>query len=377
MFTEVKDIHRVAVDHLVQFWRDDSPPPTAINEWVEILNDPDIAFVFVDDVQPVIDKIKHSCDKPVIEKLPGGGFSTSGASASKVCSASKVSHCVIPGHRREKHRVLVASRAEARDRFVDEGVEEFAMLTVTFPGSGELWRGSDVVRAVKSGKRRHRKLLRAITVSAASEVVMHRTKGHSRWSEWGHRHIVVALPEGHSEQTITHLAKRTFGTKARVEWTPIAHGEVATVVRYTLKSESANAWKDGNTWMNAATAIGIKARVLRGESFPDEVIKARDAMVEWFFTDGKVPTPYVPRRRAKKPGSTVHRASLDALYGAKREQSDNQRDQQDQVDTTTPLPTSTDTDDDLIPTATRRPRRPRRDIDDPLPPGYRRRSTLE
>ena len=327
--------------------------------------------------------MSHGADLPEIRRLDQGGFVTEGVTVSKVCRGCKASFCPVHGARKTK--ITMAKVARLLDAAEDQGVAGYALVTVTFPDdpSKSFERANRVVSGLHCGGRPPRRLraattllrcLRRDTVLRGVETIQSRTKATSSWQRWGHVHALVES-DGTDHKRIKGQWAALAGPGSEVHIETVDQTPMR-VAGYIVKSERTLAqWKPHIAWMGVGTAALTLHRARAGESIPTEVERARRDLFDWWLETGGAVNPYTRRSKKADTGaqSHAHRAYLDVLYAKRAKKVDHDQDQ----DTTTPLPTSTDTDDDLIPTATRRPRRPRRDIDDPLPPGYRRRSTLE
>lgn len=366
-------------DRLCKKYSQDHPLSPA--EWVEVIGDSqtDLGAVAI---------MAHGADMPTIRRLDLGGFVTEGVTVSKVCRGCKASFCPVHGARKTK--ITLAKVAGLLDATEDRGVSGYALVTVTFPDDPHksFERANRVVSGLHCGGRPPRRLraakvllkqLRQSTVLRAVETIQSRTKATSSWQRWGHVHRLVES-DGTDHRRLRGQWAALAGPGCEVHIRTVDETPMQ-VAGYIVKSERTLAqWKPHLTWMGVGTAALTLHRARAGEGVPAEVVKRRDDLFTWWVETGGAPNPYT--RRSKKADTDAqnhsHRAYLDDLY-AKREKADNQRDQQDQQDqdSTTPSPTSTDTDDTPISSQTHRSCRPRRDIDDPLPPGYRRRSTLE
>lgn len=348
-----------------------------IHEWIDALET--LALIAEDrvaEIQEVVAVASHRGRAAQIEPLPTGGFTTSGATMSRICGAGLT---VCPEHRRDKRRVVMASVAEALDRAEDEGRTQKLLVTVTFPKrGGDTWRVRAFLGTLRTGDKRRSgaarnresaaKALRLVTAIFAPEDVMTRTKGTSAWQPWAHIHGVAAIAPDADPAEVRRWRQTIAGSEGEVHVKPITETAVRAR-KYSLKADCGlGTWTEPDTWMGVGRRVDVIARADAGEDIDQAVQYAAWTQFQRWLATGGAGSPYVPTARKSKPASTAHRAGLDPLY--RRHNAD------DQHDTTTPHPTSTDTDADNtpIPTATRRPRP---DIDDPLPPGYRRRSTLE
>lgn len=335
-----------------------------------------------------IDTMSHGAEMPTITRLDRGGWSTDGPTVSQVCRGCKASFC--PVHGAAKAKITLAKVAGQLDAAEDRGVSGYALVTVTFPEDEKrsFERAGDVVTALHPAGQtpvhlRYAEVLvkriRKTTVIRGVETVQHRTEGHSTWTRWGHVHRLVES-SGDDRSQIEKDWKVLGGPWAKVHVKEVTETPLR-VAGYIAKTErSAAQWRPNFTYMSVGTRALTLHRARAGESIPTEVERARRDLFDWWLETGGAPNPYTRRSRKGDADaeSHTHRAYLNALY-AKREK---KRDQ-DQVDTTTPPTTSTDTDTDTgdddtpIPANSHRARRPRRSLDDPLPPGYVSRSTLE
>lgn len=338
-----------------------------------------------------IDVMSHGAEMPTITRLDQGGWSTDGPTVSQVCRGCKASFC--PVHGAAKRKITLAKVAGRLDAAEDRGVSGYAMVTVTFPEDEKrsFERASAVVTALHPAGQtpthlRHAgagalvKRARKATVIRGVETIRHRTEGHSTWTRWGHVHrLVESSGDDHSQ--IEKDWQVLGGPWAKVHVKEVTETPLR-VAGYIAKTErSAAQWRPNFTYMSVGTRALTLHRARAGESIPTEVERARRDLFDWWVTTGGAPNAYTRRTRKGDADaeSHTHRAYLDVLY-AKREKADDQRDR-DQTDTTVSPPTSTDTDtgddDTPIPANSHRARRPRRSLDDPLPPGYVSRSTLE
>ncbi|WP_267626476.1 hypothetical protein [Gordonia sputi] len=367
-------------DRLCEKYSQDHPLSPA--EWTEVIGDSqtDLDAVAI---------MAHGADLPEIRRLDQGGFVTEGATVSKVCRGCKASFCPVHGARKTK--ITLAKVAGLLDAAEDRGVSGYALVTVTFPDDPHksFERANRVVSGLHCGGRPPRRLraaktllkcLRKDTVIRGVETIQSRTKATSSWQRWGHVHRLVES-DGTDHKRLKGQWAALAGPGCEVHIGTVDETPMR-VAGYIVKSERTLAqWKPHLTWMGVGTAALTLHRARAGENVPAEVERARRDLFDWWVETGGAVNPYT--RRAKKADidaqSQTHRAYLDTLY-AKRAKRAKKVDHDQDQDTTTPPPTSTDTSTDTdapIPSGSRRPRRPRRSLDDPLPPGYRRRSTLE